>query len=90
MHIGFLDFDRMEEVRGVFGDPHARIITLVRRSKEQPAARAEENILFGDIADRSTAAAPAHVEHTPASLYEAFPPDEARRLVERFEWHHTP
>jgi DDE superfamily endonuclease len=24
--------------------------------------------------------------HTPASLYEAFPADEARRLVERFEW----
>jgi uncharacterized small protein (DUF1192 family) len=28
--------------------------------------------------------------HKPASLYEAFPPAEARRLVERFEWHHTP
>lgn len=24
------------------------------------------------------------------NLYEAFPPDEARRLVERFEWHYTP
>ena len=28
--------------------------------------------------------------HTPACLYEAFEPGEARRLVERFEWHHTP
>jgi hypothetical protein len=28
--------------------------------------------------------------HAPASLYEAFPPAEARRLVERFEWHYTP
>jgi DDE superfamily endonuclease len=28
--------------------------------------------------------------HAPASLYEAFPPPEARRLVERFEWHYTP
>jgi hypothetical protein len=28
--------------------------------------------------------------HTPASLYEAFAPEEARRLAERFEWHHTP
>lgn len=28
--------------------------------------------------------------HTHAALYEAFPPDEARRLVERFEWHYTP
>jgi len=28
--------------------------------------------------------------HTPACLYEAFAPAEARRLAERFEWHHTP
>ena len=28
--------------------------------------------------------------HKPASLYEAFPALEARRLVERFEWHYTP
>ena len=28
--------------------------------------------------------------HEPASLYEAFLRDKARRLVERFEWHYTP
>ena len=28
--------------------------------------------------------------HSKASLYEAFPAAEARRLVERFEWHYTP
>src|ERR1700757_1242262 len=28
--------------------------------------------------------------HKPASFYEAFPPDKARRLVERFEWRYTP
>ncbi len=28
--------------------------------------------------------------HTPASLFKAFPPEEARRLTERFEWHYTP
>jgi hypothetical protein len=28
--------------------------------------------------------------HSPASLYEAFEPAEARRLAERFEWHYTP
>ena len=28
--------------------------------------------------------------HGKASLYEAFPAAEARRLVERFEWHYTP
>jgi hypothetical protein len=28
--------------------------------------------------------------HAAASLYEAFPPAEARRLAERFGWHYTP
>ena len=28
--------------------------------------------------------------HKPASLYEAFQPDEARRIIEKIEWHHTP
>jgi hypothetical protein len=28
--------------------------------------------------------------HSKASLYEAFPAAEARRLVERFEWRYTP
>ena len=28
--------------------------------------------------------------HAPASLYEAFPPAEARRIAERFEWHYSP
>jgi DDE superfamily endonuclease len=28
--------------------------------------------------------------HTPAAFYQAFPAPEARRLVERIEWHYTP
>jgi hypothetical protein len=28
--------------------------------------------------------------HSPASLYEAFPPAEAKRLADRLEIHHTP
>lgn len=28
--------------------------------------------------------------HSPASIYKAYPPVEARRLTERFEWHYTP
>jgi hypothetical protein len=28
--------------------------------------------------------------HTPACLYEAFPPDEARRIARKIEWHYTP
>jgi hypothetical protein len=28
--------------------------------------------------------------HDGASLYEAFPPEEARRLLDKVEWHYTP
>jgi DDE superfamily endonuclease len=28
--------------------------------------------------------------HKPAALYEAFSPQEARRIMEKIEWHHTP
>jgi len=44
------------------------------------------------VTDRHTALDYAHVlkVHSKASLYEAFPAAEARRLVERFEWHYTP
>jgi hypothetical protein len=28
--------------------------------------------------------------HKPASLYEAFPAEQARRIAERIEWHYTP
>jgi hypothetical protein len=28
--------------------------------------------------------------HTPAALYEAFAPEEAKRLVDKIEWHYTP
>jgi DDE superfamily endonuclease len=53
--------------------------------------------LLRDVSDRwfPNAAKIALVQdnlstHKAASLYEAFPPAEARRLVERFEWHYTP
>jgi hypothetical protein len=28
--------------------------------------------------------------HDGASLYEAFPPEQARRLLDKIEWHYTP
>lgn len=28
--------------------------------------------------------------HTPACLYEAFPPEQARRIAAKLEWHYTP
>ena len=50
-----------------------------------------------DLADARFAAAKVIVliqdnlsVHSKASLYEAFPAAEARRLVERFEWRYTP
>ena len=45
--------------------------------------------LFPD-ADKITLVQDNLSTHTTASLYEAFPAAEARRRVERFEWHHTP
>jgi len=41
-------------------------------------------------ADRITLVQDNLNTHRPASLYEAFPPAEARRIAERFEWHYTP
>ncbi len=53
--------------------------------------------ILGDLSDTNFPAAKRIVlmednlsTHKPASLYEAFPAAEARRLVERFEWHYTP
>ena len=50
-----------------------------------------------DLADTYFAAAKVIVlvqdnlnTHSKASLYQAFPAAEARRLVERFEWRYTP
>ena len=34
----FTGFRPLEQVRGIFGDPKARVITLVRRSKKHVAA----------------------------------------------------
>jgi len=46
----FPGFRPVERVRGVFGDPHARIVTLIRRSKKRRAAHADEFIPGGTIA----------------------------------------
>src|SRR5260370_34678213 len=46
----FVGFRPMGEVRGLFGDPYARIVTLVRRSKKQSATHADGHIAVGTIA----------------------------------------
>ena len=53
---------------------------FLRRLSDEWYPRAERIVLVCDNLNT----------HTPASLYEAFEPAEARRLAERFEWHYTP
>jgi transposase len=53
---------------------------ILRRIADEWYAGAERVVLVCD--NLST--------HTPAALYEAFEPAEARRLAGRFEWHYTP
>lgn len=48
----FPGFRPLRSVRGVFGDPKARIITLVRRSKKRCAASADERTAVGTTAAR--------------------------------------
>jgi len=53
---------------------------IIRRLVDEWYPEAEKIVLVMD--NLST--------HTPAALYEAFEPAEARRLVEKLEWHYTP
>jgi len=53
---------------------------VLEESSDTHFPKAEKIVLMQDNLDT----------HEPASLYEAFPAAEARRLVERFEWHYTP
>jgi hypothetical protein len=53
---------------------------MLRDIADQQFLKAKEIILVQDNLNT----------RKPASLYEVFPPREARRLVERFEWHDTP
>ena len=53
---------------------------LLRELSDVHFPRAEKIVLVQDNLNT----------HCPASLYRTFPPEEARRLVERFEWHFTP
>ncbi|MCA1724367.1 MAG: IS630 family transposase [Thermomicrobia bacterium] len=75
-------------------DPHAgrrQIVVTERRTKEDFAAimrtlvdewYPEANVIRVVLDNLNT--------HTGAALYEAFAPAEARRILERLEWHYTP
>jgi hypothetical protein len=43
----FAGFRPLASVQGIFGDPQARLITLVRRGKKRSAERAEQRIGAG-------------------------------------------
>jgi len=79
----FMMFAPLEGWRGVkVTDRHAAIdyAQVLKDLSDRHFPDAEKIVLVQD--NLST--------HTPASLYAAFPAAEARRLVERFEWHYTP
>jgi hypothetical protein len=59
----FAGFRAQEQVRGIFGDPGARIVTLVRRSKKQLAAVAVAFRQGGTTAPRAACAIWAAATH---------------------------
>jgi hypothetical protein len=54
------------------------------------AAMRELSDRYYPTAERITAVLDNLNTHGPASFYEAFAPEEARRLAERFDFHYTP
>ena len=79
----FMMFAPLEGTRHVkVTDRHAAVdyAQVLKELSDTHFPKAEKIVLVQD--NLST--------HKPASLYEAFPAPEARRLVERFEWHYTP
>jgi hypothetical protein len=45
----FPGFRPVDDLRGVFGDPYARVVTLVRRSKKRHAVRVDDSSPGGTI-----------------------------------------
>ena len=96
----------MEDVLAVYTRPHNPdypLVCLDETSKQlvaetrTPITAVDYAHVLKDLADRHFPHAKTIVLvqdnlniHSKASLYEAFPAAEARRLVERFEWHYTP
>ena len=71
--------------------------TADRRERQRQHDRVDYAHALKDLSDRHFPEADKIVlvqdnlnTHTTAALYEAFTAAEARRLVERFEWHYTP
>jgi len=81
----FMLFAPLEGWREVYTGPTGQRTALdyaeaLRILAEETFTDAEKIILVQDNLDT----------HTPASLYKAFPPTQARAIAEKFEWHYTP
>jgi hypothetical protein len=79
----FMLFAPLEGWRHVTVTPHRAAIDyadVLKQLSDVHFPKAESIVLVQD--NLST--------HAPSSLYRAFPPAEARRIAERFEWHYTP
>lgn len=81
----FMMYAPLEGWRDIYTGPTGQRTALdyaqvIKKLAEEIYPEAEKIILVQDNLDT----------HFPASLYKAFPPDQARSLVERFEWHYTP
>lgn len=69
-----------------------RHVEVTQRRTNQDFARLVKNLLQEryPTAEKVVLVLDNLSTHTPAALYEAFAPTEARRLIERLEWHYTP
>ena len=69
-----------------------RHVEVTQRRTNQDFARLVKNLLEEryPTAEKVVLVLDNLSTHTPAALYETFAPAEARRLIERLEWHYTP
>jgi hypothetical protein len=74
--------------------PHQgwRAVTVTAQRTSQGFAHALRDLLDGPFAQAGQIVLVTDNlnTHRPAAFYQAFPPAEARRLLERIEWHFTP
>ncbi|MGD9897430.1 MAG: hypothetical protein AB7T14_10200, partial [Candidatus Methylacidiphilaceae bacterium] len=64
----FAGFRPLEAIKGVFGDPHARVVTLARRSKKRSA------VCAGARTQAGTTAHAARARPALLSVNSPFPP----------------
>jgi len=71
------------------GKRHVKV-TDQRTRKDWAQAMLELSDIYYPQAEKIVVVLDNLNTHSPASFYETFEPDEARRLINRFEFHFTP